>query len=59
MLRQIIRRFVSQPARVRDQRPSAKPVALDPAQFRTVAGGLPRGGWGGADSSTQLPRGGW
>jgi len=60
MLQQLIRRFVTQPARARDQRPSAKPVALDPAQLQAVAGGLPRGGWtAGADASTQLPRGGW
>lgn len=38
------------------------PVLIDPRQFKLVAGGLPKGGWGQpaeAQSTTQLPKGGW
>jgi hypothetical protein len=38
------------------------PVLIDPRDFKLVAGGLPKGGWGAqadAARTTQLPKGGW
>jgi hypothetical protein len=38
----------------------AQPQPLDPNVFQFVSGGLPKGGWRSADtSSTMLPKGGW
>ena len=34
------------------------PVPIDPRDFKFIAGGLPKGGWG-ADCATALPKGGW
>jgi hypothetical protein len=38
------------------------PSLIDPRDFKLIAGGLPKGGWiepEGANSNTQLPKGGW
>lgn len=54
----------SLPAAILPQRAQSatrtQPQPLDPSVFWSVSGGLPKGGWQSAStSSTMLPKGGW